>query len=177
MTEEAANQAASEIPDSKADLMARIQQEWQALQATVAGATEADLLRPGPEVWSPKDHLAHLAVWLDILLKYYLDSQPFGEAAGIDLPTSGGPYTSDNLNAIFFERNKDLSLAQVRAWLDQAHADALARLQTVSFNDLMQVFDPHDPEARLLIQEVMDNTNQHYRGHNRIIRALLDRPL
>jgi hypothetical protein len=176
MPEEAADQPTAPIPESLADLLARIQREWQTLQTTVVGASEADLLRPGPEGWSPKDHLAHLATWLDILQQHYLGDQPYDVATGIDLSTLGGSYTVDEENALLFERYENLSLAQVRAWLERSHAETLARLQGMSFTDLMQVYDADDPEARLLIQEVMGNTNEHYQEHNRIIRALLDRP-
>ncbi len=170
------NQSAEQIPASKADLLALIHHEWQALQATIAGASQAGLLRPGPEVWSPKDHLAHLAAWLEVLEKHYLGGHSFAAAAGVDLSSLGGAHTADDVNAIFFERYKDLPLAQVRLWLEKAHAAALARLDEVSFTDLMQPFDPHDPERRLLIQEVMGNTSEHYQGHNRLIQALLANP-
>ncbi len=176
MAEETTGAADAPVPASKAELLARIQREWQALQTTIAAASEAALLRPGLEAWSPKDHLAHLAAWLDILLKHYLGSQTIGEATGVDISTLQSPYTTDDLNAIFFKRYTDLSLAQVRLWLEQSHIAALARLRGMSFSGLMRVFDPQDPEARLLIQEVMANTNEHYQEHNRIIRALLERP-
>ncbi len=170
------NQSTEQIPASKADLLALIQHEWQALQATVAGSSQAGLLRPGPEAWSPKDHLAHLAAWLEILEKHYLGGQSFAVAAGVNLSSLGSAYTADDVNAIFFEHYKDLPLAQVRLWLEQAHTAALAHLDEVSFIDLMQPFDPLDPERRLLIQEVIGNTSEHYQGHNRLIRALLALP-
>jgi hypothetical protein len=176
MVTESTNQSDEQIPASKADLLALIQPEWQTLQDTIAGASQAGLLRSGPEAWSPKDHLTHLAAWLEILEKHYLGVQSFAEAIGVDLSSLGGAYTTDGVNAIFFERYKDLPLAQVLLWLEQAHAAALARLDEVSFTDLMQPFDPHDPERRLLIQEVISNTSEHYQGHNRIIQALLAQP-
>ena len=174
MTEEATGQFATPIPDSKADLFASIQQAWQTLQTTVAGASQADLLRVGPEGWSPKDHLAHLATWLEILKNHHIDGRPFGEATGVDLSTLSNPFTTDDLNVIFFEHNKNMSLSQVRMWLEQIHADTLDRLHVMSFTDLMQSHDPEDPEARPLILEVMGNTYEHYQQHNRMIRALLD---
>jgi hypothetical protein len=176
MTDQVADPSAAPVPESLADLLARIHREWQALQTTVAGASQADLLRPGPEVWSPKDHLAHLAAWLDVLQKHHLAGQPFGEAAGIDLSALGDAYTADDLNALFFERDHHRSLAQVRAWLERSHADTVARLQRMNFTDLLRPDDPDDPAARPLILEVMGNTNEHYQEHNRIIQALLSRP-
>jgi hypothetical protein len=176
MTEEAADLSAAPIPDSLADLLARIQREWQALQATVAGASQAELLRPGPEAWSPKDHLAHLAICLDILEKHYLDGQPYAEATGIVLSSLGRALPVDEENDIFFKRYQNLPLAEVRAWLERSHADTLAHLQRMSFTDLLRPDDPDDPDTRPLILEVMGNTNKHYHEHNRIIQSLLDRP-
>ena len=50
-------------PKSKAELLMRIRVARSELDLTVAGLDEAALAAPGPEGWSVKDHLAHLAAW------------------------------------------------------------------------------------------------------------------
>ncbi len=175
MTDELTDQNEAGIPASKAELMDQIQREWQALQKTIAEAGEAALVRPGPEKWSPKDHLAHLAIWLQVLSKHYLGNLSFSEAAGVDVSGLGETASVEEVNAAFFEHSKGWSLARVRERLQLAHDDVLTQLQSMSFAGLMQPVDPDDPEQRTLILEVMANTYEHYREHNRIIRDLLSR--
>ena len=46
-----------------AELVDRVQIEWAALEYAVASLTASQLLAPGPEGWSVKDHLMHIGDW------------------------------------------------------------------------------------------------------------------
>ncbi len=50
-------------PKNKAELLARMRTARAALEAILTGLDETALAAPGPEGWSVKDHLAHLAAW------------------------------------------------------------------------------------------------------------------
>src|SRR5439155_13508367 len=50
-------------PRTAAELIDRVQIEWAALEYTVAGLSLQQLIRPGPQGWSVKDHLVHIAEW------------------------------------------------------------------------------------------------------------------
>ena len=47
----------------KAELLQAIERSWASLDDLVAGLREPELTRHGPDGWSVKDHLAHLAAW------------------------------------------------------------------------------------------------------------------
>ncbi len=63
MTDANVPQVEAADPKSKADLLARMHSARAALETVLAGLDEAALAAPGPEGWSVKDHLAHLAAW------------------------------------------------------------------------------------------------------------------
>ena len=50
-------------PRTAAELIDRVQIEWAALEYTVAGLSLQQLITPGPQGWSVKDHLVHIAEW------------------------------------------------------------------------------------------------------------------
>jgi hypothetical protein len=63
MTQANAPQAESTDPKNKAELLERMRRAREALEQTLVGLDETALAAPGPEGWSVKDHLAHLAAW------------------------------------------------------------------------------------------------------------------
>ena len=50
----------------KAILLQRIEASWASLDELTAELTQAQRTTAGPDGWSVKDHLAHLALWDDI---------------------------------------------------------------------------------------------------------------
>ena len=64
------------LPKSKAELMSLIGREWSALMDVVVQLSPAQMLTPDEGGWSPKDNLAHLTEWMNILVGYYLDHRP-----------------------------------------------------------------------------------------------------
>jgi uncharacterized protein (TIGR03083 family) len=63
MTDLNAPQVETTDPKNKTELLERMRTAREALERTLAGLDEAALAEPGPEGWSVKDHLAHLAAW------------------------------------------------------------------------------------------------------------------
>ena len=51
------------LPRTRADLMARIQRDWAALEETIADLIEEQMSVPDAGGWSIKDNLAHLTAW------------------------------------------------------------------------------------------------------------------
>ena len=60
------------LPRNSAELLARIEQGWNEVQQSVAGRSEAELTRPGPEGWSAREHLSHVTLWETMLLRGYI---------------------------------------------------------------------------------------------------------
>jgi hypothetical protein len=166
------------LPQDKAKLMAHIGRERAALEQTITGLSETELIRPGPEGWSIKDHLAHLVTWEQILIVHHLQGHSFGEAAQMDEATAAA--TADmtaegGLNDYFYERDKNLPLSKVLADFDASYQRVLATLDAMSYDELMRprpAAEADDPA----MQAVVDNTYGHYREHRQIIESLLSHP-
>jgi len=77
-------------PQSKAELVARITREWDALQAAIAGLSEEQLTAPGDGGWSIKDNLAHIAAWEQYMLAAVLQGQTAAQALGVAPETLQG---------------------------------------------------------------------------------------
>ena len=76
------------VPHDKAELMARIDREWAALERTLALLSESQMTTAGPGGWSAKDLLAHISAWERVLLICHLQGGSFAEAAGMDEATA-----------------------------------------------------------------------------------------
>jgi len=160
------------LPQNKAELMARLQREWAAVEQAISGLTEAQMVAPGEEGWSVKDHLAHLTHWEQILVLSQLGDRPFVEAANVDdetarLPPEGG------LNESMQQRDKDRPLAEVLADSRRSHQQVLDTLDGMDFAYLMRPRYPDDPDRGPLINWVIGNTYEHYREHREYIQTVI----
>ena len=152
------------LPKNKTELMLRIQQEGTALQRAIDGLSEAQMSIPDAGGWSIKDNLAHLSAWENFMREHYVHHLLPHEVMGIDAETFQKADVNVQ-NAILFQRDKDRSVTDVLAALHHSHEQVLADLDQMSFADLMKPRSTDDPEARLLIDEVIGNTYEHYLEH------------
>jgi hypothetical protein len=127
---------------------------------------------PGPEVWSIKDHLAHISAWEQFMLSCYLQGRPAHEAMQVDEAT-WKTLDENGVNAILYERSHSRPLPEVLAERDHSHAQVVAALDQVPFADLMKPLRADDPQARPVMGWVIGNTFEHYREHRGYIEALL----
>jgi hypothetical protein len=160
----------SSFPESTSELLALIDQEWNALMQVVDRLTPRQMTAPDSGGWSPKDNLAHLAAWMHVMKDSYLHKMPEYQAMGIDaerfkqLDTNG-------INAVLFERNRKRSAAEVLSGLKSTYAEAVQALQGVPYADLMKPMRESGPER--LIDEVLWNTADHFREHRLTIEKIL----
>ena len=160
------------IPRDKAELMARIEQEWQALWHTTARLNPTQMATPDSGGWSPNDNLAHLTVWEQFVLRCILQNEPPHEVLRID-ESAWEQLDQDGLNRILFERDRLRSAEDVIRELQHSHAEVLAALEKMTFAELMRP-NPEDPEGRPMIIWVIGNTYEHYRTHRQTIQAILE---
>ena len=162
-----------EIPQDKAELIARISDEWKALLQTIEKITPNQMTIPDVGGWSPKDNLAHLAAWERFMLRRYLQGQLPHQAMQIDEATLEH-LDEDGINQILFERNSLRRLDDVVQELQQTHVELLDTLEQMTFADLMQP-NAEDTQRRPVIIWVMGNTYQHYQEHRQSIQAFIAR--
>ena len=166
------NDATSSRPKTVADLVNRVQYEWSALLHVVKSVSHEQMCTPGPDGWSVKDVLAHLADWERFLLLNQFQARPPHEALQVDETMLGRP-DFDELNATLYERNRDRPIADVLADLHQTHSQLLAALEQMSDSDLTQPVDAIF-KAVPLVAVVRSITYHHYKEHRGMIEAILD---
>jgi hypothetical protein len=160
------------IPENKHELMAAIKREWALLMDVVARLDEQQMTTPDAGGWSPKDNLAHLTEWMNSLMGYHMDKRPAHEVMRIPEEAAKG-WDMEVINPILFERNKDRSTEDVLRQLRQVYDSLTAKLDAMSFDELMAPRHTEDPEKRPLLLWVMGDTSDHFAEHRAVIEKML----
>jgi hypothetical protein len=136
----------------------RIRRSWDELLAIVGGLDDRHLTALGPDGWSIKDHLVHVARWEEYLLASLEGRDPLA-ALGLE----GSPARdADAINAALHPRDADRTPAEVRRLLADTHAAVVARVGAL---------DAAGRERSLRLIE--GNTWDHFDEHRAWIAALV----
>ena len=165
--------ADNSLPGTKAELIFQIDHEWSKLMDVVGQLSTEQMLTPDEGGWTPKDNLAHLTVWMNILLGYHLDRRPAHEVAGVT-PEQAADWDFEVMNPIFFERHRHEPVEQVLDELNQAYEQVRARLDSMSFEDLMKPRREDDPEKRPILNWILGDTSEHFEEHRETIEKMLN---
>jgi len=161
------------IPGSKAELISAIKREWKALMDVVAKLEAANkMTTPDEGGWSPKDNLAHLSEWMNSVMGYHMDKRPPHEVMQLPEDVTKG-WDMEKINPVLFERNKNRSLEEVKSQLQQMYEKILAKLDAMSFDDLMAPRHADDPEQRPLLMWVIGDTSDHFAEHRETLEKML----
>jgi len=160
------------IPGSKKELMSAIEREWKALMDVVAKLDETKMTAPDAGGWSPKDNLAHLAEWMNVLMGYHLDHRPAHEVMGVSHDVIRG-WDMEVINPVLFERNRNRSTQEVLEQLKQVHAALVTKLESMAFEDLLKPRLADDPEKRPVLLWVLGDTTEHFAEHRQTIEKIL----
>jgi hypothetical protein len=152
------------LPKTTTELLADIDAEWSALMDVIEKLTPEQLVSPGTGGWAPKDNLAHLTEWMNILVGYHMDNRPSHEVTGLPKEVTDN-WDYDVVNKIFFERNRQRSAEDVLGEFKQVYSAVIERLQSMPFEDLMKPRYPDDPERQPLLNWVIGNTSGHFAEH------------
>ena len=154
---------------SKAELLAAIQREREALEAAVDDLDEGQMLDPVFDGgWSVKDTLAHITAWEQLMIDW-VETSLRGDVP--QRPVGGDDWV-DKLNARLHAENKEKGLQEVQRDFAASYQEALALVERLDEDDL---FDPERfswRDGSPLWQMVAANTNWHYKDHREAIAAL-----
>jgi hypothetical protein len=101
------------IPRTTAHLVDVIRRQRSSLEAFLTELDPATFVAvDSPEGWSIKDHLMHLIAWEEVMLGAIV-GEPEHETLGLEKSVAS-TISVDDLNEIFFRRNRDVPLAT--AW-------------------------------------------------------------
>ncbi len=156
------------MPGNKKELMSAIEREWKLLLAVAETLTDEQMTKPDSGGWSPKDNLAHLTEWMNILMGYHMDKRPAHEVMGVSEDVTKD-WDMEVINPVLFERNKNRQRSEVLDGLKQAYASLTAKLEAMSFEDLLMPRHANDPEKRPLLMWVIGDTSDHFLEHRKTI--------
>jgi len=160
------------IPGSKLELISAIEHEWKLLMAVVAKLDETKMTTPDEGGWSPKDNLAHLTEWMNVLMGYHLDRRPSYEVLGVSEEVTKG-WDMEVINPVLFERNRDRSIKDVLDGLKSVYVTLVNKLEAMTFEDLLMPRHANDPEKRPVLMWVLGDTTEHFAEHRAMIEKML----
>jgi len=161
------------VPGNKSELMSVIKHEWSLLMDVVAKLEAAGkMATPDEGGWSPKDNLAHIAEWINLLIGYHMDRRPSHEVLGVSKEVVKD-WDMEVINPVLFERNKDRSTQEVLDWAKRMYEEVLQKLEGMSFDDLLVPRHDDDPDKRPLLMWVVGDTSDHFAEHRATIEKLL----
>jgi len=147
------------------------------LMAVVEPRSDAEVTRIGPEGWSVKDHLAHLAVWEGSMIAV-LTGGDKAAALGVTPELLALP-GYDEVNEVIRARWADLTRAEVETMLAATRQRLLTLLGGMTYDDLMRpyaAYSPGDPDKTDPVAYwLAGNTWEHDDEHRPWIEGLLDR--
>jgi hypothetical protein len=158
----------TKLPKSHDELMADIEREWNLLLAVVDRLSPEQMTTPDEGGWSPKDNLAHLGEWMNVLMGYHIDKRPAHEVLGVSPEVTEG-WDMEVINPVLFERNLERSTAEVLTDLRGVYNELVTKLGALSFEDLMKPRHADDPEKRPLLLWVLGDTTEHFEEHRETI--------
>ena len=160
------------IPKSKDEFMSALEREWDLLLAVADRLSPEQMTTPDAGGWSPKDNLAHLGEWIDLLMDHHIDQRPAHEVLGVS-PEVADSWDMELINPVLFERNRDRSADEVLARLKQTYEKLSARLQSMSWADMLKPRHADDPERRPLLIWILGDTTEHFEEHRQTIEKML----
>lgn len=160
------------IPGNKKELMSAIEREWKLLLEVAEKLTDEQMSTPDAGGWSPKDNLAHLTEWINILMGYHMDKRPDYEVLNV-LPEVTKNWDMNVINAMLFERNKNRPREEMLDGLKQAYGSLIAKLESTSFEDLLKPRHTDDPEKRPILLWVLGDTAEHFLEHRETIERAI----
>lgn len=156
------------MPENKHELMSAIEREWSLLLHLADLLTDEQMTTPDSGGWSPKDNLAHLTEWMNLLMGYHMDKRPHYEVIGIT-PEALSEWSIEVVNPLLFERNKSRTRAEVMTNLKEIYKKLVAKLESTPFEDLFKPRHADAPEKGPLMLWVLGDTSEHFQEHRETI--------
>ena len=170
----------SDIQVTKAEMLRRIEEGYKSFNQLISTWTDEQLTKPGPEGWSVKDHLAHLAAW-EAGIVALLRKENLWEAMGVDKDVLSKIEDEDEQNALIHDHDQHLSLAEVRAAFEDAHQQLVSTINKLTDADLVKSYrhfqpdEPGDDDGQPIWPRIVGHSYGHYEDHTPWIKAIVDR--
>ncbi len=160
------------IPGNKRELMSAIKREWKLLMDVADKLTDDQMTKPDAGGWSPKDNLAHLSEWMNVLMGYHMDHRPAHEVLGVSEDVTKD-WDMEVINPVLLERNCNRSRQDVLNELNQVYEKLTAKLESMTFEDMLKPRHADDPEKRPLLLWIVGDTTDHFAEHRETIEKAI----
>jgi hypothetical protein len=162
----------ADTPTTMAELRECISSSYAALEHTIEQLSDEQLTAPIDGSWSAKDLLAHIAAWEQVTIHFHVGDRSFEEVTRL----TSVPYATtsvDQINEAFYQRDRDIPLAQVLQSFRSSHQELLAMLDRMSEADLFKPYTPAGRGTGQLIEWVIGDSYEHYDEHCATMERLL----
>lgn len=164
----------SEDAVTKANLLGRIEQGWNELQAYLATLSEAQLTQPTDAAgWTAKDHVIHMAMW-EAGIAAILEGKSRPAAMGIDEATWA--LDTDEVNAAIQKQNQHLTVEEVTRTFRLVHERLLNAINALTDEDLMRPYTHFDSTIAHndpIVWYIVGNSYGHYEEHRPWMEAIV----
>jgi hypothetical protein len=168
----------SDIEVTKAEMLRRIDEGYKAFKQLLNTWSDEQLTKAGPEGWSVKDHLAHLAAW-EMGIVALRRKENRWEAMGLPKDIMSQIKDEDDLNERIHNNSRDHSLAEVRAAFEDAHQQMVSAISNLTDADLVKTYsyfqpdEPGDDDGQPIWPRIVGNTYGHYEEHTPWIKTVV----
>jgi hypothetical protein len=159
-------------PGNKAELLAWIEAEWQALHRVVQPLDAQEFSASDEGGWSIGDNLAHLAEWERYLVLHHMRGVEAAEVWGFEAGQDAN-LDEDDINHVLCQRNRTKTKSEILSMLRESHKLVLAELEGWHFEDLLKPRIENGTDERPVGVLVAGNTYLHYQEHRSTIESLL----
>ncbi len=154
------------MPENKEELIFAIEGEWKLLIELAESLTDEQITTLDEGGWSPKDNLAHLTEWMNILMGYHMDKRPYYDVVGVS-QTELPEWSVEAINPILFKRNQLRPRAEVMDHLKRVYGLLMKKLDETSFEELLAPRHADRPDP--LILWILGDTTEHFQEHRETI--------
>jgi hypothetical protein len=160
------------MPGNKRELISAIKREWKLLIDVVEKLTDEQMTAPDAGGWSPKDNLAHLSEWMNVVMGYHIDHRPAHEVLGVAEDVTKD-WDMEVINPVLLERNRNRSWQDVMDELNRVYEKLMAKLESMAFEDMLKPRHADDPEKRPLLLWILGDTTEHFAEHRETIEKAI----
>ena len=160
------------VPGNMSELLSAIEHQWALLMDVVARLDETKMTTPDEGGWSPKDNLAHLSEWMNVLMGYHIDRRPSHEVLNVPEEITKD-WDMEMINPVLFERNRHRDTQDVLTELRRVYGELLEKLKALPFEYLLMPRHSDDPEKRPVLMWVLGDTTEHFAEHRATIEKML----
>lgn len=155
------------VPATKRELLERMPPARAVLIAAFAGVPTAELVAPGFEEWSIKDHLWHIVAWQRLIIAHLRDDSDHAEA-GMERAAYAAA-TLQQLNDHLHTRYREHSWPELVEALPATYGDLTHFIGEMTETALHQPYWSDEPNGRTAMEKITGDSYRHDLEHRRFI--------